>query len=83
MKFYWNDIAQSWNCDFWDEAGLMPIILGVPLVTGSDLLDQFGHLDIGAYAILTVMTVGPDLSPDAVPSFDNLGDEGHLYMSTP
>jgi hypothetical protein len=55
----------------------------MPLVTGSDLLEQFGYIPLGANTIFTVMTTGPDKSPDTVPTFTNLGGEGHLYVSTP
>jgi hypothetical protein len=29
------------------------------------------------------MSIGPDVSPDEVPNFNNLGSEGHLYLTTP
>jgi hypothetical protein len=83
IKFYWNTVSNCWAGDFYDEAGSTPILLGMPLVTGSDLLEQFGYIPLGANTIFTVMTTGPDKSPDTVPTFTNLGGEGHLYVSTP
>lgn len=83
LFFSWNVVMNCWVVDVYDESGRIPVILGMPLVTGSDLLEQFGYLAIGADAIWTVMTVGPDVSPDSVPTFDNLGVEGRLYMTSP
>lgn len=69
--------------DVYDLSGFTPVLLGVPLVTGADLLEQFGYLAIGAQAIMTTMTIGPGVSPDEVPGFRNLGIDGHLYVTTP
>lgn len=82
LRFYWNSVAQCWHVDFSDTGGL-PILMGVPLVTGVDLLEQYGYMPLGARQILTAMTIGPDLSPDTVPTFTNLGIEGHLYVTSP
>ena len=83
LRFSWNSITQNWNVNFYDESGTIVVLKGVALVTGADLLEQFGYMDLGAQAIFTVMTVGPDLSPDSVPTFRNLGIDGHLYVTTP
>ena len=61
----------------------MAILKGVALVTGADLLEQYGYLALGAQAVLTVMMIGPDVSPDRVPGFYDLGVDGHLYLTTP
>jgi hypothetical protein len=29
------------------------------------------------------MSIGPEVSPDTVPTFSNLGEDGHLYLTTP
>jgi hypothetical protein len=47
------------------------------MVTGADLLEQFGYL--GLNFALVAQT---DNSPDTVPTFDNLGTTGHLYAIT-
>lgn len=83
LQFLWNTVMQCWTVDFYDATGTVEVLLGVPLVTGSDLLEQYGYLTLGAYAVLTAMTIGPGISPDSVPSFTNLGIDGHLYVTTP
>jgi hypothetical protein len=69
--------------DFDDETGTTMILHGMPLLTGADMLEQFGYMPLGAQAILTVMSIGPEVSPDTVPTFSNLGEDGHLYLTTP
>jgi hypothetical protein len=81
--FRWNTIALAWTVDVYDETDRQPILLGVPLVTGCDLLEQFAYLPLGARTIWTVMTVGPGLPPDEVPTFQNLGLDGHLFATMP
>lgn len=83
LRFYWNNVTACWCVDFDDDTGTIPVLHGLPLVTGVDLLEQFGYLPLGAQTVLTTMTIGPDLSPDTVPTFDNLGIDGHLYTTTP
>lgn len=83
LIFNWNTVVQCWVLDFYNEAGDTEILLGVPLVTGSDLLEQYGYMPLGAQTVLTAMTVGPGLPPDTVPTFANLGTDGHLYTTTP
>ena len=63
-----------------DIADVDDVILAsaIPLLTGADLLQQFGYLGIGAGML--VMT---DTNPDAVPTFQNLGTSGHLYFVGP
>lgn len=55
------------------------IVCGLPLVTGCDLLGQLAYLGLGG--ILQVQSDG--LKPDAVPTFKNLGQQSHLYWTTP
>lgn len=59
------DIATSENA---------PIISGIPLVTGCNLLEQYPHL--GFNGRLWVQTAS---NPDAVPTFDNLGSDATLF----
>lgn len=77
LTLSWRDAAMSgWVLDIADQTG-GSIISGIPLVTGCDLLGQYGYL--GFTGGLTVQT---DHDPDAVPTFDNLGDASHLYFVT-
>ena len=82
LRFGWNHRAAYWVLDFWSEGNDVPILCGVPLVTGSDLLEQFVYLPLGARSILIVVTTGPGKSPDTIPTFSNLGVDGHLYLLT-
>lgn len=73
----WCAASASWTLDIADAAD-NAILSGIPLVTGADLLAQYGHLGIGGQLI-----VQTDTDPDAVPSFDDLGVTGHLYFVVP
>lgn len=71
---YRDAVEGSWVLDIADADGNM-MVGGIPLVTGVDLLAQYGHL--GFTGSLVVQT---DHDPDAVPTFANLGSTGHLYF---
>lgn len=73
---YRNDPSGGWTVDIADSSG-NPILQGVPLVTGADLLAQYRHL--GFTGALVVQTTS---NPDAVPTFTNLGDDGLVYWVT-
>jgi hypothetical protein len=87
LYFCWNWVSKCWVLDLWDQTGTVPILRGIPIVTGCDLLEQFAYLSAAPVAvgrsILTAMTIGPGVPPDDVPTFTNLGKEGHLFISTP
>jgi hypothetical protein len=74
---YRNVAEGGWILDISDTVG-NPIVQGIPLVTGVDLLAQYRHL--GFTGRLWVQTLS---DPDAVPTFDNLGNDGLLYWVTP
>lgn len=77
MTIKWNPPAACWVADLSDENG-NAIISGVALVTGADLLEQFGYLRFGGQLV-----VQTDHDTDAVPTFTNLGTEGHFYFLSP
>ncbi len=52
----------------------VPLLTGVPVITGADLLAQFAY--IGVYGQMIAQT---DNDPGAVPTFENLGTTGYLY----
>lgn len=56
----------------------VPLVQGVPLITGADLLEQYAYLGIGGS--LFVQTVQ---DPAAPPTFDNLGTDANVYFVTP
>jgi len=73
---YRDDPAGGWVLDIGDNAG-NPVVTGIPLVTGINLLEQYAHL--GFVGGLYVQTTS---DPDAVPTFDNLGGDALLYWVT-
>lgn len=64
----------GWVLDIGDALN-NPILTGVPLVTGADLLAQYEYLGIGGQLIVATSSV-----PDAVPTFTNLGGDANLYF---
>jgi len=73
---YLNVDEGGWILDIADAIG-KPIVLGIPVVTGADLLAQYKHL--GFAGRLWVQTLS---DPDAVPTFENLGADGVLWWVT-
>ena len=83
LRLYWNDTLYggglddpNWLIDISDSTDT-PILTALPLVTGVDLLAQYGYLNFGGQLI-----VQSDNNPDLVPDFDTLGSTGHLYFVT-
>lgn len=75
LTLVWNDEPNAgWVMDIADSDG-DPIVQGVPLVTGADLLEQYGYLGIPGQLI-----VQTDHDVDAVPTYANLGINSHLYF---
>ena len=67
-----------WMLDISDAANA-PLIQGIPLVTGVDLLQQYPYVGIAGQ--LVCQTTG---DPYAVPTYDNLGIDSKLYfIATP
>jgi hypothetical protein len=64
----------GWVIDLAD-ADNVPLVTGLPLVTGGNLLDGLEYLGIGGE--LWVYTNG---DPNAVPTVDNLGTDSNLYF---
>jgi len=83
LNFHWNPSSRAWVVDLYDRSGQVAVLTGIQLVTGADLLEQFAYLPVGANAIWTVLTRGPGKSPDEIPDFQELGIDGHLYVTTP
>jgi hypothetical protein len=76
LSIIWNSVCQSWILDVRNTDDT-DVLLGIPLVTGRDLLEQFKHLNLGGNLL-----VQTDTDTDAVPTFNNLGTQGHLYYIT-
>lgn len=78
FRFLYLDVPEAgWVMDISDAAGA-PLVCGVPLVTGADLLGQYAYLGINA-----VLQVVSDEMPDAVPTYGALGTTSHLLMTVP
>lgn len=77
MALHWCAPAACWMLDIADADGA-PVVLGVPLVTGADLLAQYDYLGIRG-----ALEVQSDSDTDKVPDFASLGGDGHLYFLTP
>jgi len=74
---YQNVDQGGWVLDIADSNNV-PIVCGIPLVTGIDLLGQYSYYQFGGQ--LFVQTAH---DPDATPTFDNLGTEALLFWVTP
>lgn len=70
----WNAQCQSWMIDIADSSA-NPILSGIPMVTGCDLLGQFAYLKFGGELVAQTNN-----GTDAVPTFTNLGGNGNLYF---
>ncbi len=78
LTIQWRDGGGcGWVLDIADVNG-NPIVQGIPLVTGINLLQQYAYLGIGGE--LWVTTTG---DPAAVPTYENLGSAANLYLVIP
>ena len=77
VKLYWCESFQSgWVIDILTSED-QPLVKGIPLVTGADLLAQYEYLEFSG-----ALYVRSDEDPDLVPNFRNLGSESHLFFET-
>jgi hypothetical protein len=70
----WRNAVQTWFLDIADASG-NPLVQGIALVTGVDLLGQHKHLGIDG----SLFVVSDD-DPGAMPTYDNMGTGSHLYF---
>lgn len=77
IRLWWLVPAQYWVFDIMDQAG-EPLLCGLPLVTGTDLLAQFQYVLAGNMFVLTDHAI-----PDEIPDFTHLGLTGHVYFRPP
>ena len=77
LRTYWCDPSGCWNLDIYDATGITPQITSIPLVTGVDLLAQYGYMNWGGQLI--AQTDGSIYVP---PTSKNLGSTGRLYFVT-
>lgn len=69
----WNWVSACWVIDIADATD-KPMVSGIPMVTGVDLLSPYAYLGFGGSLVAQT-----DNAPDVVPTFDDLGSTGHLY----
>ncbi|VXD07961.1 phage baseplate plug family protein [Serratia oryzae] len=73
MTLLWRDMA-GWILDVASSTGA-DIVNGIPLVTGTNLLQPYRHLGLNG-----ALVVASDVDIYAVPTKENLGSGGHLYF---
>lgn len=71
----WNG-SVGWMMDISNGTTQASIIRCLPLVTGTDLLAQYGYLNLGF-----ALYVYTDGDSDAVPTLDNLGIGSNLFAA--
>lgn len=77
LTLIYRNVSQGgWFLDIADQNS-NPIVQGIPLVTGVNLLEQYDYLGFGGE-----LWVQTSSDPDAVPTFENLGEDGLLYWVT-
>lgn len=74
LALKWNTYSSCWILDVADQNG-ETLAGGLALVTGADLLGQLEYLGIAGGLVVV-----SDDEIDAVPTFSNLGNNGHLYF---
>jgi hypothetical protein len=74
VTVFWCWPADCWMMNIADSNG-NPILSGIPIVTGCDLLAQFEYLGFDGQLIAET-----DNDTDAVPTFNNLGTQGNLFF---
>lgn len=73
LRVTWRDVA-GWIMDVMDSAG-QPVLLGVPLVPGVNLLEQYPELGINGALVVMADNGAPEY-----PTKKNLGTGSHLYF---
>ena len=74
LTVHWNDMNDAWTLDIAD-ANQNPLVSGIPVVTGVDLLAPYAYLNFGGQLIAQTTN-----DTDAVPTMANLGSTGNLYF---
>jgi hypothetical protein len=74
LTLRWNTVAGGWVLDIANISN-EPVVSGIAVVTGCDLLGQYGYLNFGGQ--LVAQTDHDLFTP---PTYTNLGNEGHIYF---
>lgn len=73
----WCAFAAAWLLDISD-VNAEPMVQSLPLVCGTDLLEQYQHLEFGFQLFAQT-----DFASSTPPTFENLGVTGRLYAVIP
>lgn len=76
LRVRWNSPNQAWTLDIASASGA-PIISGIPIVTGQNLLAPYAYLNLGGQLIAQTTN-----DTAAVPTLANLGSTGNLFFTT-
>lgn len=74
MRVNWR--GSLWMLDISDATN-NPLVLGIPLITGTDLLEQYQHLGFG-FSLVVIC----DVSGQENPTEFDLGNQSHLLIVT-
>lgn len=77
FRIFWNSSSNCWVLDIANTRG-SPLVNGIPLVAGVDLLSPYPEFKFGGQLIAFT-----DNEPNLAPTFANLGMTGHLHFITP
>ena len=69
----WIGAQGAWNLDLGDANGV-PVLCGLPVLPGVDLLAQYAYLGIGGSIV-----VSNDPDPGNPPTYEGLGGDGRIY----
>lgn len=78
IRLYWLVPAECWVIDIMDSIR-NPLVCGIPLITGTDLIGQFEYVGIPGQ----LLVVSDQLPPETVPDFTHLGITGKVYYIIP
>jgi hypothetical protein len=78
INLHWNaaEQMQSWVIDISGADAQTPVVNGIPLVTGCDLLEQYRYLGFNGGLMAYVN------GSDERPGYDDLGGAGSLFFVT-
>ena len=79
LRLIWTWVPYgTWILDINDQFGT-PIVQGIPLVTGVDLIGQYSYLNIGGFGNAGYLFCGSDGDPTTPPTYENLGKTARLW----
>jgi hypothetical protein len=79
LRVLWNKYMGTYCMDVATSTGT-PILNSVPLVTGANLLEQYGYLGLANNGALLVQSDSNPLTP---PTYESLGQTSQLYYVAP